>query len=460
MLQGVLAILAVAGFILLYRRSRPAAMAFMWLSWVFMPLARRLLEYAAGTTERDLLSLVPFLLTGMAGIAAVRGARPTGPMLVILTIAAAAFLVGVPAGLAQPAALAFALLAYGAPMAAAFIGIREGRSASEPPLGTLGSSLLSALPFVAAYGIVQYYALPLLPWDGAWIAAAGLHSLRSPEPDHLRVFSTLNSPFPAAAAVGVALLVWVSRARLGVTDIVAGALGVAVLALTYVRSSWVGLAVAGVVLLLAGRSRAVLARAVVGGAAAALVLVAGLGHPTIQAIIQRGSSISDYERDPSAQDRFGLVEEVVPQVTAPGGLLGHGLGQAGLASDLGGSSPLASADNGYLAILYQSGPIGFAFLLAALAALVTLAIRSVRRRDPGAPLDLALLVFTLVIEFFNDALYGMRGAVLWYVAGRILVNEFAGQHEWRFSWRQRRHGAAAAAVRTRPARGALDEGAS
>jgi hypothetical protein len=436
-LQGILAIVAVAGFVVLYRRSRPAALALMWLSWIFMPLARRLIEYAAGTTERDLLSLVPFLLTGMAGVAAIRGARPTGPMLAILAIGAAAFLVGVPAGLAQPMALAFALLAYGAPMAAAFIGAREGRSTSDPPLGSLGSSLLLALPFVAAYGIVQYYALPLLPWDVSWIAAADMRSLRSPEPDHLRVFSTLNSPFPAAAAVGVALLVWVGRARLGITDVVAGALGVAVLALTFVRSSWVGLAVAGVVLLIAGRSRVVLTRAVVGGAVLALVLFAGLGHPTIQAVIQRGSSISDYERDPSAQDRFGLVEEVVPQVTSPGGLLGHGLGQAGLASGLGGSSPLASADNGYLAILYQSGPIGFALLLVALTALVALAIRSVRRGDPAAPLDLALLVFTLVIEFFNDALYGMRGAVLWYVAGRVIANAFAGEHEWRFSWRER-----------------------
>ncbi|MDQ3493549.1 MAG: hypothetical protein M3452_09870, partial [Chloroflexota bacterium] len=151
----------------------------------------------------------------------------------------------------------------------------------------------------------------------------------------------------------------------------------------------------------------------------------GFGHPTIQAIIARVLSISAVDTDVSARARGELLGEVVPQATNPDSALGHGLGQAGLASDLGGSTPLASADNGYLAVLYQSGPLGLALLIVTLAILLFLAARSTRRGLPGAPLELALVFFFIVLHFFNDALYGMRGAMLWYVAGRILAGAFA-----------------------------------
>lgn len=426
-LQVALTLAAVVAFALLYRRSRTAGLAFMWASWLFIPFVRRLLDWGVGNTERDILSLAPFVLTALAGLLALRRAVPAHRGLVIPALAGLALLVGVPAGLAQPAALAFALLSYGAVLLALFIGHADAREADDHPLGTLGRTLLATMPVIAIYGIGQYYLLRSIPWDIYWVETSGIRSLLSPEPDYLRVFSTLNSPLPAAAVLGVALLVWIAASWRGLFPFANGILGSIALALTYVRSVWLGIAAGGLVYLLASRSRAALQKTLVTAAVAVAIFAVGWSFPTVQAVIRRALSLTTLETDVSAQDRFELIDKVAPAATSLDTPLGHGLGQAGLASDLGGESPLASADNGYLAILYQTGPLGFALMMLVLGILVLLAIRGLRRGGRGTALELALLAYFLVLEFFNDTLYGVRGAMLWYAAGRILAYSLAPQ---------------------------------
>ncbi len=423
--QAVVGLAAVLAFLMAHRRSPAWGMALVWLSWLFVPFIRRVIEFALVPGDRDILSLLPFALTGLAALFALRRAVPTRRAWWVMLLAAAIFLIGVPAGLAQPFALAFALVSYGTVLVAAAIGWTEAVEEPRKPLGSLGSMLLITLPLVALYGIVQYFLPALLPWDALWAETSGIRSLLTPEPDRLRVYATLNSPLPAAAALAVALLVWLRKERLSYVEVAAGVLGGIAFALTYVRSAWVGLGVAVLVLLLAARDRITLQRTAFGSAVAAGILLIGAGHPTVQAVIARIRSLSAVDTDVSAGDRRDLIDEVIPETTNPDSILGHGLGQAGQASDLGGSTPLASADNGYLAVLYQSGPIGLALLIVTLAVLLFLAARSARRGLPGAPLELAMVFLFIVLHFFNDALFGMRGAMFWYVAGRILAGAFA-----------------------------------
>lgn len=427
--QAVIGLVLVLAFLIAHRRSPVWGMAVVWLSWLFVPFIRRVIEYTLITGERDVLSLLPFVLTGVAALFALRRAMPARRAWSVILLAAGIFLVGVPAGLAQPLALAYALISYGTVLFAAAIGWTEAVEDSRRPLGTLGSILLITLPVIAAYAVVQYFLPALLPWDALWAETSGIRSLLTPEVGRLRVYATLNSPLPAAAALGVALLVWLRRERLSYVEVAAGVLGGIAFALTYVRSAWVGLGVAVLVLLLAARDRLTVQRTAFASAVALGILVIGYGTPTVQAVIARVFSIAAVDTDVSARDRRDLIDEVVPQTTNPDSVLGHGLGQAGLASDLGGPTPLASADNGYLAVLYQSGPIGLALLIATLAILLFLAARSVRRGLPGAPLELAMVFFFIVLHFFNDVLYGMRGAMLWYVAGRILAGAYARRGE-------------------------------
>lgn len=420
-LQIGLTLAAVVAFVLLSRRSRTYGLVFMWSSWLVAPFLRRLLDWGVGNTDRDILSLAPFLLTGLAGLLALRSGLPGRKGLVIPILVGLAFLIGIPAGLGQPAALAYALLSYGAVLMALFIGYTDHRDPDDRPLGTLGRTLIWAMPALAIYGIVQYYYLTSIPWDLYWVETSGIRSLLSPEPDRLRVFTTLNSPLPAAAVLGVALLVWLSTSWRGLLPFANGIFGAVALALTYVRSVWLGIAAGGLVYLVASRSRAALVRSAVMGVVAVAIIAAGWTFPTVQAVIARALSLSNIENDVSAQDRFDLIDQVIPTATSLDAPIGHGLGQAGLASSLGGETPLSSADNGYLAILYQIGPIGFVLMAVAIVVLVALAVRGVRRGSGSTSLELALLVFFLVLEFFNDTLYGIRGAMLWYAAGRILA---------------------------------------
>lgn len=422
--QAVVALLLVLAFLVAHRRSPGWGMAVVWLSWLFAPFIRRVIEYAFVPGERDILSLVPFALTGLAALFALRRQMPVRRAWWVVLLAAGIFLIGVPAGLSQPLALAYAVVSYGSVLVAAAIGWTEAVEEPRRPLGSLGSILLITLPVIAVYAIVQYFLPALLPWDALWAETSGIRSLLTPEEGRLRTYATLNSPLPAAAALGVALLVWLRKEGLSYVEVAAGVLGGIAFALTYVRSAWVGLGVAVVVLLVATRDRTTALRTAAASAVALGILVVGYGTPTVQAVIARIFSIAAVDTDVSARDRRDLIDEVLPETANPDSALGHGLGQAGLASDMGGSTPLASADNGYLAILYQSGPIGLALLIVTLAILLFLAARSTRRGVPGAPLQLALVFFFIVLHFFNDALYGMRGAMFWYVAGRILAGAY------------------------------------
>nr|MBA2555780.1 hypothetical protein [Chloroflexota bacterium] len=203
--QIILAAIAVVALLWLYPRHRLAALALVWATWFLLPLLRRLLDVTFGFTRLDFLSLLPFALTGLAALLELRHARPSRRALAIMGLAAAAFLVGIPAGLSQPVPLAFGLVSYGGAMAAAVLGYEDVRRQAGAVMGSLGRTLLALAPAIAAYAVIQYYFLDMLVWDISWVTETGIRSLRSPEPGRLRAFSTLNSPVPFAAVMAVAL---------------------------------------------------------------------------------------------------------------------------------------------------------------------------------------------------------------------------------------------------------------
>lgn len=420
--QIILAAIAVVALLWLYPRHRLAALALVWATWFLLPLLRRLLDVTFGFTRLDFLSLLPFALTGLAALLELRSARPSRRALAIMGLAAGAFLVGIPAGLSQPVPLAFGLISYGGAMAAAVLGYEDVRRQAGAVMGSLGRTLLALAPAIAAYAVIQYYFLDMLVWDISWVTETGIRSLRSPEPGRLRAFSTLNSPVPFAAVMAVALGVTLATPRLRPYLVIAGLLSAIALALSYVRSLWVAVAVAVVVYLIAARSPIALLRVGAAAAAAAAIVAVGFWHPTVQAVISRGRSVAGYTEDASALARTDLVERVVPEAVAPDVIAGHGLGQSGMGAQVGGEGSYLLADNAYLAMVYQSGPIGLILILAALGALWVLAFQQVRRGTAGAPLHLALLTMFLIVGFFSDIFFGVVGAMLWYLAGRILAS--------------------------------------
>jgi hypothetical protein len=417
--QSAVALALLVLLLAVHSESRRAGLMLLWGYWLLTPAVRRALDLVADAPPADPLSLLPFVGTGALALLELRRARLSVPAGRTLSLAAFGFLLGVPSGLvADPLAFAFGSAAYGAGLAAFVLGWVDARERNGD-LSLRRALAVAAVP-IAAYGIAQYF-MPLTAWDSNWVETVELASIGAPQEGHIRIFSTLNAPGTLAAVLALAILFALpERGRPLARAATMGVLIVG-LALTFVRSVWMALVIALLVYAAAARGRA--AGKVVGFVAVTLVLVIAVGgsHPTTRAFTERVTSLGDLEGDVSAQERLQFTNELLP--TALQQPLGAGIGQAGLALRLEESSDsesLTTTDNGYLALLYQLGPPGFVLVLIAMGASAVAALRSARRAGERRVQRCALLaglVMLLVAQASGDMMFGITGAVFWYLAG-------------------------------------------
>lgn len=416
--------LAVAGtlMVLLFAirvESRSAGLTTLWIYWLLMPALRRVLDLIASAPSADPLSVLPFVATALLALMELRENRLSRKARTILGLAALGFLIGVPTGLvADPAAATFAATAYVAGLSAFVIG--WGDEVRPQTGSTLERVLKVALLPLAIYGIAQYF-FPLTSWDSNWVTSTDLGSIMAPQEGHIRVFSTLNSPFTFAILLAVGIMFAISaRRRFGPGFLYMLPLVVA-LALTFVRSAWLSLVVGLIVYAAAAKGRAAGKTVAIVLVCLAGVVVVGSSNPTTKAFTDRITSLGNPESDVSAKERLETTNRLLPQsIKQP---VGAGLGQAGLAASLNESSEagVVEVDDGYLALLYQSGPLAFLLVVYALFASVGAAIAALGRAPPGErtyrAVILAILVMLLVAEASADVLFGIPGVVFWYLAG-------------------------------------------
>jgi putative inorganic carbon (hco3(-)) transporter len=339
----------------------------------------------------------------------------------ILLLAAAGFAVGLPVGLLTgPGSAIYAFIAYLAGVSGAVLGLGEGTLARD---STLRRVLLLALPPIALYAILQHY-LTLPSWDQAWIDATGFGSIGGPEEGEVRVFASLNSPGALAPLLALSLLCYLTVKRAGTLAIVGAALLAVALSVTFVRSAWVALIVAGLAHVIASEGRS--ARLVLGTGLVIVTATLALApvSSTAHQVLDRFQSIS-LSGETSTEERKASFSATFPEaVSAP---LGHGLGSAGEATKLSGDSDLRAPDNGYLSLIYQVGPIGFLLVMAAIAYILRAAWNGARARAPGQELRLLLfsmLVYLLVLLAAGDEFYGSHGVIFWFIAGQVLAYDF------------------------------------
>ncbi len=428
LLTGAMAVksaqLAVAGtlFVLLLAvriESRSAGLAVLWSYWLLLPAIRRIVDLvAAGSPSADPLSVLPFACTGLLAIMEMRENRLSRRARTILGASAVGFLIGVPVGLTvDPAATSFAAFAYLAGLSAFVIGwgdeVRPGAGS------TLEKVLLGALIPLALYGIAQYF-YPLTSWDDNWVESTDLGSIQAPQEGHIRIFSTLNSPFTFAIMLVVGIFFLISMRKRFSSALLYFVPVIVALALTFVRSAWLSMVIGLIVYAAAAKGRAA-------GKTVAIILVCLVGvvvlggsNPTTKAFTDRITSLGDSE-DVSAKERLETTNRLLPQsVKQP---LGAGVGQAGLASNLSESKEkgVVDVDNGYVALIYQVGPLGFLLVIAAIFGCVGAAIRAVGSaappQRPYRAAILAILVTLLIAQASADVLFGLPGVIFWYLCG-------------------------------------------
>jgi putative inorganic carbon (HCO3(-)) transporter len=425
--------LAVAGTLLVVLfavrvESRSAGLATLWAYWLLMPALRRVLDMLFSAPAADPLSLLPFVATALLALMELRENRLSRKARAILSMAAVGFLIGVPMGLTvDPAAATFAATAYIAALSAFVIG--WGDEVHSHSGSTLERTLKSALPILALYGIAQYF-FPLTSWDDNWVTSTDLGSIMAPQAGHIRVFSTLNSPFTFAITLAVGIMFGVAARRRLATSIVVMLPLIVALALTFVRSAWLSLVIGLIVYAAAAKGRQAGKTVAVILVCIAGVVVVGSSNPTTKAFTDRLTSLGDPNSDLSAKERLETTNRLLPQsIKQP---LGAGLGQAGLAAGLNesGESGVVEVDDGYLALLYQAGLLAFLLVIWAVFSSVRAAISSVGRAPPSLrpyrAVVLGIMVMLLIAEASADVLFGLPGVIFWYLAG-LSVASVSGQ---------------------------------
>jgi hypothetical protein len=406
-------------------QSRTAGLSLMWSYWLLAPFLRRVLDNSIGPVSPDPLSLLPFLATALLAAIELRRTHLDHRARTILTMGTIGFLIGAPLGLiADPTAAGFAIFAYVTGLSAFILGWGDGQLPDGN--GTLQKIVMYVLPVLALYGLAQYF-FSLTSWDAHWVATTTLNSLGSPQEGHIRIFSTLNAPYTFAAVLGVGLLLGLAqRRRAGLGPLITALLVVA-LALTFMRSVWLGTVIGLIVFAAAARGRAAGRIVVIVGICLFALVVVGNSNPTTKAFTERVTSLGSPDEDHSAQERLSTTNELFPiALRQP---LGEGSGQAGLASELSGgnksSSTLVNVDDGYLSLMFQDGPFGFLLVVSALIMSVGAAIKAVgsataEERQPRAAV-LATIIMLLVALAAGDVLFGLPGVILWYLCGTAVA---------------------------------------
>jgi hypothetical protein len=405
-----------------YSRSRSVGMTLLWTFWLAAPMIRRLFGLEGSYLSADPLALAPFLATAGCVVLEIAQGGISRRALIVTAVALAGYVLGIPAGLHNASSMVFSLFAYGSAVGALLLGYREAqRSGGEFSLRTV---LLAFGPLLAVYAIIQYVG-PLPRWDEVWLQSVNFTTTGSPLVGHIRVWSTLNSPGTFAAMASLAVICYLASKRFSAFTAVGLGIVLIALALSFVRAAWVAVVIGLLVLALGSRGRS--SGRVLGAVAAVVGIVLALAatSPTVGAVLNRADTLGATGGDTSAKARISRPQTVIPMAAKRPG--GFGLGSAGESSRLSPSSndAIRASDNGYLALIYQLGLVGFVLVLGALIYSTRSAVRGVLRwkRDPASALRLALLGFLFTMMFFGDMLYGITGVVFWYVLGSAMASE-------------------------------------
>jgi hypothetical protein len=401
----------------LYRRAPVVYVSFVWWLWFLICLLRRLVDYRSGFAESNPVLAAPFLaalvcIPALLQRREIWKRRSSWPFV----LAFSSVLYGLAVGLlAIPKKLLLtSALGWLAPLVFGFyiyaeLAMSERR---EAHIDCLQKTFIWGSLIMGCYGIVQFVAPP--PWDIQWMLATqtawpGLGSIGTPEPFGLRVFSTMNGPGAFALTLVPSLVLVINRK--GWLPVLAGIAGCGALLLSSVRTAWI--AVCFAMLLLALRNRKYMMRLMFGSAVLGICLIGAMTLEPVRDTLQsRFQSFTNIEDDTSFQDRMSGSGRMVAYVAEEP--LGMGLGT--MEANFLGKTPLGPRDSGLWEILLSLGWAGGLAYLGALALLVWNSCR------PGVPRSTTEMVAGCITAglisqlLLGSVMTGVAGCTIWVFA--------------------------------------------
>ena len=416
-------VLSIAVGLWLYFVNPVRYIGFMWWLWFLSPEVRRLADYGkGGFTPTSLIQVAPLAVTMISGISLLRyypilGQRRGLPLLLALLGIGYGFAVGVVGS--GPAAAVYDLANWIYPFLIGFhimVLTRQYPECRE----TIVNTFIYGMLVMGAYGLVQFFIMP--PWDAMWMIGSDMNSQGDPVPLGVRVFSTMNSSGPFAfAMMGAMVFVMAAQHRV---RWVAAAFGFFSFALSLVRSTWGGWAIAMLIQLMKSsnkvRIRIIISAVVLAGVCVPLLTFG----PVADRMQQRLNSLVNLKDDQSyaARNQFyaDFAKKAFTDVT------GEGLGATGastkLSSNNGQLGQYGSFDSGVMNIPFVLGWPGTLLYMSGvlwlLARAVRVSLRMPEDRYVCACLSLAVSIFAMLV--FTNSLVGTGGLLLFSSVFSIL----------------------------------------
>ncbi len=416
-------VLAIATGLWLYFVNPVRYVGFMWWLWFLSPEVRRLADYGkGGFTPTSLIQVAPLAVTMISGLSLLRyypvlAQRRGLPLLLALLGIGYGFVVGVVGN--GPAAAVFDLANWVYPLLIGFHIMVLTRQYEECR-DTIVNTFIYGMFVMGAYGLIQFFIMP--PWDAMWMIGSDMNSQGDPVPLGVRVFSTMNSSGPFAfAMMGAMVLVMAAKHRV---RWIAAAFGFFSFALSLVRSTWGGWAIAMVIQLMKSsnkvRLRIIVSAFVLAGICVPLLTFG----PVADRMQQRLNTLVNLSDDQSYEARNQFYADFAK--TAFTDVTGEGLGATGASTKLSSSNgqlgQYGSFDSGVMNIPFVLGWPGTLMYMAGVLWLIARAVRqSLRMREDRyvcACLSLMVSIFAMLV--FTNSLVGTGGLLLFSSVFSIL----------------------------------------
>jgi hypothetical protein len=409
----------LTGFALYLRRPVGYIHFTLW-AWFLTPLVRRLVDWRMGFEGQNLVLLAPFLVSAIAGLTLVRERRSAGPVKLtpfLLCIGGIfyGFAVGVirwrlgPAGAAPIGEVLYGLLNWLAPL---LFGVHLYLRSSmyEEHTRAIQKSFLWAVLLLGAYGIYQYVAP--LDWDKFWLehilTDVGAESFGRPQAFSIRVWSTMNAPGPFAAMLMFGLIITLNvRSKFRLPASIAGYFA---FALTFVRTAWLGWAVAFLYFAKATR-RAVLLRTIALLVIAGVCLIPLAMNPSFSAVTDRFVTLFDVRHDESAQVRGEMYQKLQDEIVHHP--FGFGLSNTQMVDGY-------ALDSSLLQMFFSFGWLGTALFMSGVVMVAIPRRVSVDRTDQASVALRAIQLSFLLQSLAGNNFIGVTGQLFWIASALFL----------------------------------------
>jgi hypothetical protein len=414
-------LLSLAVGILLYRKYPLLYIGFAWWLWFLTPLVRRLIDYRSSWVNPSPVLTAPFLVT-LISLVTVWNYLPKilrqggAPFLLALIGIFYGFLIGVVNS--SPMAATRALLDWLAPVVFGFHLYIQWQN-YPTYRRSIQRIFLWGVLLMGIYGVYQYMVAP--EWDKFWLINSEVKTFGDPEPQRIRVWSTMASPGPFSVAMMAGLLLLFNTHQpLGPLASVVGYLS---FLLSQSRSRW-GMWLIGLIMLTSTLKLKFQIRLVLIGLVLALcVLPLTQIEPFAEVIGNRLGTLQNLDTDTSAQARSDIYAGGL--TAALSNFLGSGIGNT-----FGGGLIKASVDSGVIDLFNTLGLLGgLPYLLGLLLILFILLRSPVARSDPFMNASRAIGL-SLVLGLLNDSvMLAAEGVVMWSFLGLAMAAHQYDQHQ-------------------------------